>query len=157
WKRACVVTQEAGKSSAGAGVLRRPHRVRSGMRLLTRPGRVDVRVLLLALLLAVASVRAQSDEAGVVHVHVRPAHDRQTIDGFGGSLAYWGYDADDTALRYAFEDLGATLVRVPGDVGSDGEADQYRAALRRVTRLAPKAKILVSFWQPRTAAKPDPA
>ncbi len=104
------------------------------------------------------SLRAASDEAAsVVHVNVQPVHDRQTIDGFGGSLAYWGYDADDAALRYAFEDLGAVFVRVPGDVGSDGNADQYRAALRRVAKLAPAAKILVSFWQPRTAAKPDPA
>src|SRR5207247_5298991 len=58
------------------------------------------------------------------------------------------------ALRYAFDDLGATLVRVPGDI-PDG--DQYRAVMRRVAKLAPKAKVLVSFWQPRTAAKPDPA
>ncbi len=114
--------------------------------------------MLLTPLLAVPCLRAGTDDPGSdVHVHVHPAHDRQTIDGFGGSLAYWGYDADDTALRYAFEDLGATLVRVPGDVTSAGDADRYRAALRRVARLAPAAKVLVSFWQPRTAAKPDTA
>jgi O-glycosyl hydrolase len=114
--------------------------------------------VLLASLLDVPCLRAGTDEPGsAVHVRVHPAHERQTIDGFGGSLAYWGYDADDTALRYAFEDLGATFVRVPGDVASAKDADQYRAALRRVARLAPKAKVLVSFWQPRTAAKPDPA
>jgi O-glycosyl hydrolase len=113
-------------------------------------------VVLIALLVDLCPC-ADDDAGSVVHVQVQSGNDRQTIDGFGGSLAYWGYDADDTALRYAFEDLGATLVRVPGDVGADGDAEQYRAALRRVTRLAPQTKILVSFWQPRTALKPDPA
>jgi glucuronoarabinoxylan endo-1,4-beta-xylanase len=110
------------------------------------------------LLLVVPCVRAGNDDsASVVHVRVEAAHDRQAIDGFGGSLAYWGYDADDTALKYAFDDLGATLLRIPGDVSSTGDPDQYRAALGRVTRVAPAAKILVSFWQPRTPAKPDAA
>jgi O-glycosyl hydrolase len=103
----------------------------------------------------IPSLRADSDEPkALIEIRVHAAHDRQTIDGFGGSLAYWGYDADEAALKYAFDDLGATLVRVPGDV-PDG--DQYRAAMRRVSKLAPKAKVLVSFWQPRTAEKPDPA
>src|SRR3954470_18403090 len=98
--------------------------------------------------LALPWLRAGTDEAAAaVHVHVHPAHDRQTIDGFGGSLAYWGDDADDTALRYAFDDLGATLVRVPGDVTATGDPDQYRAVVRRVAKLAPGAKVLVSFWQ----------
>src|SRR5688572_24068370 len=115
--------------------------------------------LLLPALLIHSFVRALNgdDPASIIDVRVHPAHDRQTIDGFGGSLAYWGYDADDAALRYAFEDLGATLVRVPGDVNSEGDPDQYRAAMRRVAKLAPQAKVMVSFWQPRTAAKPDPA
>src|SRR5262245_25883939 len=97
------------------------------------------------------------DSAYTVHVHIHPAHDRQTIDGFGGSLAYWGYDADDAALRYAFDDLGATFVRVPGDVTATGDPDQYKAVVRRLAKLAPDAKMLVSFWQPRTAAKPETA
>lgn len=125
---------------------------------LNGPGRAVAWAVLLAPLLIFPCVRAGTDDrASAVHVHVHRAHERQTIDGFGGSLAYWGYDADDTALRYAFEDLGATLVRVPGDVGSNGDPDQYRAVVRRVAKLAPDAKVVVSFWQPRTAAKPDPA
>src|SRR4051794_16150850 len=108
-----------------------------------------------ALLLIAPPVCGATDEA--IQVRVDPAHDRQVIDGFGGSLAYWGYDADDTSVRYAFDDLGATLVRVPGDLSSSGSPDQYRAALARVSRIAPRAKILVSFWQPRSAAKPDAA
>lgn len=125
---------------------------------LNGPSRASASVVLLAALLIIPCLRADSDDpASVVHVRVHPAHDRQTIDGFGGSLAYWGYDADDTALRYAFDDLGATLVRFQGDIGSNGEPDQYRAVVRRVAKLAPTVKVMISFWQPRTAAKPDPA
>jgi glucuronoarabinoxylan endo-1,4-beta-xylanase len=123
-----------------------------------RPMRAAARAILLLPLLALPCLRAGTDEtADVVQVRIHPDSDRQTIDGFGGSIAYWGYDADETALRYAFDDLGATFVRVPGDVTQSGEAEQYRAALARVARVAPRAKVLVSFWQPRTADKPDPA
>jgi glucuronoarabinoxylan endo-1,4-beta-xylanase len=122
------------------------------------PGFLAAWIVLLSFVAAVPYVRAENDDpASLVQVHVQPGHDRQTIDGFGGSLAYWGYDADDTALRYAFDDLGATLVRVPGDVTASGDPDQYRAAVRRLARIAPQAKLLVSFWQPRSAAKPDAA
>jgi O-glycosyl hydrolase len=86
-------------------------------------------------------------------VEVIPAQDRQVIDGFGGSLAFWGFDASEEALRYAFDDLGATIVRVPGEI-SVSAPDQYRPALRRVTKLAPRAQVVLSFWQPRSAAKP---
>src|SRR5687767_11302767 len=118
---------------------------------LIRPASISA---VIAMLLAAACLHAGTDDPdSVVQVKIHPAHDRQTIDGFGGSLAYWGYDADDTALRYALEDFGATFVRVPGDVGPKGEAGQYEAVVRRVAKLAPRAKMLVSFWQPRTAAK----
>src|SRR5262249_43401848 len=75
-------------------------------------------------------------------------------DGFGGSLAFWGFDASEEALSYAFDDLGATIVRVPGEISVSGAPDQYRPALRRVTKLAPRAQAVLSFWQPRSAAKP---
>jgi len=88
-------------------------------------------------------------------IEVRQSQDRQVIDGFGGSLAFWGFDASEEALRYAFEDLGATIVRVPGEVSRSGAPDEYRAALRRVTKLAPQAKVLLCFWQPRSSAKPE--
>src|SRR5207302_8409581 len=79
-------------------------------------------------------------------VEVGRSQERQVIDGFGGSLAFWGYDADERALRFAFDDLGATIVRVPGEVSAAGETDEYRAALERVARVAPKAQVLLSFW-----------
>ncbi|MBI5775473.1 MAG: hypothetical protein HZA89_17270 [Verrucomicrobia bacterium] len=95
--------------------------------------------------------------AAVVMVSTAPTNDRQVIEGFGGALAFWGYDADDATLRYAFEDLGATIVRVPGDVDASGNAEKYRAVLARVSRVAPQAKVLVSFWQPRSAVRPQQA
>jgi O-glycosyl hydrolase len=88
-----------------------------------------------------------------IEVDVRSVNDRQTIEGFGGALAFWGYEADDTSLRLAFEDLGATFVRVPGEVSQSGASDEYLGVLRRVTAIAPGARVLVSFWQPRSAAK----
>lgn len=110
----------------------------------------------LALIAALLPGCVLASQAGPVEIAVAvdAAHERQTIDGFGGSLAFWGYDADDAALRYAFDDLGATIVRVPGDVGASGRADEYRATLQRVTRLAPQAKVLAAFWQPRAGAEP---
>jgi glucuronoarabinoxylan endo-1,4-beta-xylanase len=99
--------------------------------------------------------RAQSAAPERIEVEVRAARDRQTIDGFGGSLAFWGYDADDAALRVALEDLGASIVRVPGEVGESGQPDPYRDVLRRVALIAPGTRVLVSFWQPRSQAKPS--
>lgn len=107
------------------------------------------------LLLVALTSWAASVEPVAIDIAVDATHERQVIDGFGGSLAFWGYDADDVALRYAFEDLGATIVRVPGEVSQSGRVDEYRAALQRVTRLAPHAKVLVAFWQPRSHAEPE--
>lgn len=108
---------------------------------------------LIAALLLACALTSQAEPVAIA-IAVDAAHERQVIDGFGGSLAFWGYDADDAALRYAFDDLGATIVRVPGDVGTSGRADEYRATLQRVTKLAPQAKVLVAFWQPRSSAEP---
>lgn len=108
--------------------------------------------ILTALLLA-CSLTSQAEPVAI-DIAVDAAHERQVIDGFGGSLAFWGFDADDAALRYAFDDLGATIVRVPGEVSSSGRTDEYRATLQRVTRLSPQAKALIAFWQPRSSAEP---
>ncbi|MBV9123549.1 MAG: hypothetical protein JO112_09345 [Planctomycetes bacterium] len=107
--------------------------------------------------LAVAAGKAGkgAEAATTLTIEVQPSQDRQVIDGFGGALAFWGFDADEEALRYAFEDLGATIVRVPGEVQTSGKPEEYRAVLERVTRMAPKAQVLLSFWQPRSNAKPN--
>src|SRR5262245_8617789 len=71
----------------------------------------------LALVLSVASLLRQAggtleknDEqpAKLLSVDVNLSQDRQVIEGFGGSLAFWGFEPSDQALRYAFDDLGAT-------------------------------------------------
>lgn len=98
--------------------------------------------------------QTKADNPNEVIVEVAPSSDRQVIDGFGGSLAFWGFDASEEAMRYALEDLGATLVRVPGEASRSGSTDEYRSALARVTRIAPGAKVVLSFWQPRSAEKP---
>ncbi len=64
--------------------------------------------------------QAGDEPATTLEVRVERSRDRQVIDGFGGSLAYWGYNADEAALRIAFEDLGATIVRIPAEVAQRG-------------------------------------
>jgi len=66
-------------------------------------------------MLMAPSPRAQAGDESVtaLDIRVERSRDRQVIDGFGGSLAYWGFDADLAALRHAFGDLGATIVRIP--------------------------------------------
>ncbi|MEA2630048.1 MAG: glucuronoarabinoxylan endo,4-beta-xylanase [Chloroflexota bacterium] len=107
--------------------------------------------------LAPGSKSAAGDEpAGTLEVRVERPRDRQVIDGFGGSLAYWGYNADETALRCALDELGATIVRIPAEVTQAGDPDAYRDALRRVAKVAPEAKVYLSFWQPRSKEKTRP-
>src|SRR4051794_29294307 len=88
----------------------------------------------------VSSSQAADGPATVLEVRVERSRDRQVVDGFGGSLAYWGYNADETALRHAFDDLGATIVRIPAEVLQEGNPDAYRDVLRRVAKVAPEAK-----------------
>src|SRR5947209_20043897 len=105
-------------------------------------------ILLVAALIPAASgpVATAGDESdGAIEIRVERPRDRQVIDGFGGSLAYWGYNADETALRLALDDLGATIVRIPAEVASAGNPDAYRDALRRVARVAPEAKVHLTF------------
>ena len=108
----------------------------------------------LCLQAATGAARKESEAATALTVEVNRSQERQVVDGFGGSLAFWGFDADEEALRYAFDDLGATIVRVPGEVQTSGDPEEYRAVLKCVAWIAPKAQVLLSFWQPRSVAKP---
>lgn len=96
---------------------------------------------------------AAADEPAALTVRVERPHDRQVIDGFGGSLAYWGQPPDPTALRVAFDETGATIVRVPAEVAHVGDPDVYLDVLRRVAGVAPEAKVYLTFWQPRSIEK----
>src|SRR4051812_9927927 len=78
-------------------------------------------VAALVLMAFVSSSRAADGPATGLEVRVERSRDRQVVDGFGGSLAYWGYNADETALRHAFDDLGATIVRIPAEVPQEGD------------------------------------
>jgi O-glycosyl hydrolase len=116
-------------------------------------------VLVVAASIAMGTGPAAQDRDGaaaVLEIRVERSRDRQVIDGFGGALAYWGYDADETALRHALDDLGATIVRIPAEVPQAGDPDTYRAVLRRVARVAPEAKVYLSFWQPRSQDRTKP-
>ncbi len=102
------------------------------------------------------SAAADDDPVTRLHIRVEPSRDRQVVEGFGGSLAYWGYNADEDALRHVLGDVGATIVRVPGEVSQSGDPDAYRAAVRRVARVAPGVRFFLTFWQPRSKDKPRP-
>jgi len=77
---------------------------------------------------------------------------RQPIDGFGGSIAFWGINADDEALKIAFQELNTTILRVQGEVNRKGITDHNKAVLQRAMELNPKLEIMLTFWQPRSSS-----
>src|SRR3712207_5773045 len=119
--------------------------------------RMPVLVVVALIPMASGSRAPAGDEgARTLEVRVERAREWQVIDGFGGSLAYWGYNADETALRHALTDLGATIVRIPAEVPKEDDPEVYRAVLRRVAKVAPEAKVFLSFWQPRSKDRRKP-
>jgi hypothetical protein len=54
-----------------------------------------------AFLVLPGALAASDLHAEGVRIVVDAAHRRQTMEGLGGSLAFWGDRADDKALRYA--------------------------------------------------------
>ncbi len=112
----------------------------------------------LAMLLRSTCLYAQAPTGPLTTLDIKVEHsrDRQVIDGFGGSLAYWGYNADESTLRQALGELGGTIVRIPGEVGQSGDPEVYRDTLRRVAKIAPDARIYLTFWQPRSRRMPRP-
>ncbi|MCP4778076.1 MAG: hypothetical protein GY880_27970, partial [Planctomycetaceae bacterium] len=81
---------------------------------------------------------------------------RQTIDGFGGSIAFWGTHADEQALSSAIEGLGVNIIRAQGEVSKTGGDDRNRDVLQRAMKLNPNLEVLLTFWQPKSATHPDP-
>ena len=80
---------------------------------------------------------------------------RQSIDGFGGSIAFWGIHADQQALEAAVNGLGVNIIRVQGEVSKTGDAERNRDVLQRATSMNPDLQVLLTFWQPRSAEHPE--
>ena len=81
---------------------------------------------------------------------------RQAIDGFGGSVAFWGTKADDEALTATLDELNANIIRVQGEVTKAGLTDHNVALLQRGMAVNPSLQVLLTFWQPRSAEHLEP-
>ena len=55
-----------------------------------------------------------------IRIDASPDNLRQTVDGFGGSIAMWGTHADDQAMEAALKELNITFVRAQGEVNKKG-------------------------------------
>ena len=75
---------------------------------------------------------------------------KQMIDGFGGSIAFWGTNPDDQAMNHAFKELKVSVLRAQGEVARRGIIDHNKEVLQRAMRLNPGLEILLTFWQPRS-------
>lgn len=86
-------------------------------------------------------------------IQINPSKEnlRQSIDGFGGSIAFWGTRADDEAMEYAFKELKTSILRAQGEVSKKGSIDHNRLILQRAMKLNPKLEVLLTFWQPRSS------
>ena len=89
-------------------------------------------------------------------INLAPSKIRQTIDGFGGSIAFWGTRADEQALSTAIEGLGVNIIRAQGEVSKTGGDDRNRDVLQRAMKINPNLQVLLTFWQPKSATHPDP-
>lgn len=85
-----------------------------------------------------------------VELDLHPDFLRQSIDGFGGSIAFWGTHADDEALNTAINGLSANILRAQGEVSPEGDPEHNREVLERVMKINPKLEVLLTFWQPRS-------
>ncbi|MDF1812579.1 MAG: glycoside hydrolase family 3 N-terminal domain-containing protein [Verrucomicrobiales bacterium] len=75
---------------------------------------------------------------------------RQTIDGFGGSIAFWGTSADDDSLKTAINGLNVKILRAQGEVSPEGDPEHNRDVLQRAMQINPNLEILLTFWQPKS-------
>ncbi|MDG2012547.1 MAG: glycoside hydrolase family 30 beta sandwich domain-containing protein, partial [Pirellulaceae bacterium] len=85
-------------------------------------------------------------------IDTRAGNLRQTIEGFGGSIAFWGTQADDEALQAAVQGLDVAIIRAQGEVSKNGRTDYNRDILQRAMKLNPNLTVLLTFWQPRSSA-----
>jgi arylsulfatase A-like enzyme/O-glycosyl hydrolase len=87
----------------------------------------------------------------VIQINPSKENLRQSIDGFGGSIAFWGTRADDEAMEYAFKELKTSILRAQGEISKKGIIDHNRLILQRAMKLNPKLEVLLTFWQPRSS------
>ena len=92
----------------------------------------------------------RSKSANICVIDTNSKNIRQSIDGFGGSIAFWGTRADDQALNAAFKELKTSILRVQGEVTKQGFTDHNRDIIKRAIKLNPQLHILLTFWQPRS-------
>jgi O-glycosyl hydrolase len=89
-------------------------------------------------------------DAAEVTIDVATDSRRQEIDGFGGSIAFWGTAADDKALEAGVRELEISILRAQGEVTPKGLVDQNRDILQRAMKLNPDLQVLLTFWQPKS-------
>lgn len=90
-----------------------------------------------------------------ITINPQPSNLRQKIDGFGGSIAFWGIHADDEALQAAIEELAVSIIRTQGEVSKAGSINYNKDILQRAMKLNPQLAVLQTFWQPRSAMYPE--
>ena len=76
-----------------------------------------------------AAVPGNIKSRNVIKLDVQQDRIRQSIDGFGGSIAFWGVNADDTALDAAINGLNVNILRLQGEVSKNGDAERNRDVL----------------------------
>ena len=64
----------------------------------------------------------------------------QRMDGFGGSIAFWGTHPDDRALSASILELDVSILRVQGEVAPNGDDSHNREILQRAVSMNPKLK-----------------
>ena len=106
----------------------------------------------LAIVFLTTQVSAQETTPKILKLSLDPTKLRQEIDGFGGSIAFWGSYADDVALTAGLKELNTSIVRTQGEVSQKGVVDHNRDVLQRAMKLKPSLEVLLTFWQPRSKA-----
>ncbi len=96
---------------------------------------------------------SQAVSSDTIKIQDMESHVRQTVDGFGGSIAFWGTYADDQALEAAVKDLRVSIIRAQGEITKKGSEDHNRDVLLRSMQNHPGLQVLLSFWQPRSRSR----
>ena len=99
---------------------------------------------------ATGSPRAPPVAKPNVRVDLSRLNIRQNIDGFGGSVAFWATDADDSAIEAALHGLQTNILRVQGEVTKTGRTQHNVDLLKKSLALNPNLQVLLTFWQPRS-------